>query len=425
MFKKKESTRLGEILVSKGLITSEQLSIATHEQAKRNRLLNASDSTAPRGVMIGEVLVEFGFIDQLELKRGLNWQQRLRHVSIAMALCAPFMTFIPSSAVAQTTSSVSSSSAASRNFTPTIIEAENYSSMNGVMNEPTKDTGGGQNIGYVDTNDWMAYANKSVYIPVAGNYKVTFRVASLSGGGVLALKEGSTDATLDTFSVPTTGNWQTWVDVVRTVNLTQGTHTFKLFAVSGGFNVNWFKFDLLPSTMPLTIRTENYSAMNGVINEATKDTGGGKNTGYIDALDWMAFNNVDVVIPTTASYKITYRVASFPGGGKFTLNEAGTSTVLDTVVVPKTGDWQNWVNVEQIVTLTAGKHNFSLNAVIGGFNINWFKLEPVSSAVTTAQSSAKSSVVPITSSSSSSKAAVVQPISSSASSTPLAAITQT
>jgi hypothetical protein len=392
MFKKKDATRLGEILVSKGLITPEQLAIATHEQTKRNRLLNVTDTKAPTTVMIGEILVEFGFIDQLELNRGLNWQQRLRHVSIAMALCAPFMVFAPSSATAQTTTSSSSSSVSStKSFTPTTIQAEEYSLMSGVQIGSTTDTGTEKYVGYIDTNDWISYTNKSIYIQSAGNYKMVFRVASMNGGGIIDLREASTEAIIDSFNVPKTNGWHTWTDVVRTVFLTQGTHTFKLFAKSGGFNLNWFKVDWSPTPMPLTIQAESYSSMSGVLVQPTSDAGGGTNVGSLEASDWIAYNNTDVVIPTAGTYKITYRVASLNGGGKFTLNESIDQSVIDTVSVPKTSGWQSWVNVERTVTLPAGKHNFLVKVVTGGFNLNWLKIEPILSSSTSSQSLSSSS----------------------------------
>ena len=424
MFKKKDSTRLGEILVSKGLITPEQLTIATHEQAKRNRLLSTNDATPTRGVMIGEILVEFGFINQLELNRGLNWQQRLRHVSIAMALCAPFMVFAPVGASAQTTSPSSSSSsisASKKSFSPITIQAESYSAMNGVASLVTTDAGSEKYVGNIDANDWMSYTNSSVYIPTAGNYKITYRIASLRGGGSLVLKEANTEATLDSFAVPKTDGWHTWGSVERTVYLSQGTHSFKLLAATGGFNINWFKIEMGPTPMPLTIRAENYSDMGGIFTQPTSDQGGGNNVGNIDAKDWLTYNNIDVIIPATATYKITYRVASRNGGGKFTLNESSDQAVIDTVTVPKTNGWQDWVDVERTVTLTAGQHNFRINVVTGGFNFNWFKIEPVASTssnsqnvVTSNSSSSTNSSLAASSKSSSSPPSVSNSSSSAA-----------
>jgi len=412
MLKQKGSTRLGEILISKGLITPAQLAIATHEQTKRNRLLNVADSKAPHAVKIGEILVEFGFIDQLDLKRGLNWQQRLRHVSIAMALCAPFMAFAPSAsaAVSSTSSSVSTSS----NSKSVFIEAENYSTMSGVFNQSTTDTGGGQNVANLNQGDWMSYTNTAVIVPETGTYTVTYRVAATNSNSTFELREASNDAVLDKVSVPNTGGWQTWVNVTRTITLTKGTHSFKVYGTSGNLNINWFKIDNVTlasaatssssssSSTPaankvnpfsLTIQAESYVSMGGVFNQATTDTGGGQNVANLNQDDWMSYTNSTVVVPETGTYTFTYRVATTNSNSSFELREASTDAVLDKVNLPNTTGWQTWVDVTRTVTLTKGTHSFKIYGVSGNMNINWFKIEnaPTASVASSSKSSASSS----------------------------------
>jgi hypothetical protein len=119
------------------------------------------------------------------------------------------------------------------------IEAENYSSMFGVQKETTTDTGGGLNVGYIDSKDWMAYNN--ITIPNASSFTVSYRVASLSGGGKLQLETNAGQTILDpAFAIPNTGGWQNWQTVTRTVSLPAGTYSLGLKAVTGGFNINWF-----------------------------------------------------------------------------------------------------------------------------------------------------------------------------------------
>lgn len=388
MFKKKELTRLGDILVSKGLITQVQLDHAIQEQSRRKRLLDASDPAA-KTTPIGEILIELGFIDRLQLKRGLNWQQRLRRASIAMALCAPFMIFSPSAA------------AATVRPAPITVEAENYATMKGVGTEDTTDVGGGKNVSYIETADWMTYNN--VVIPTTGRYKITYRVASRDGGGNLALKNTATGATLDTVTIPKTGAWQSWVDVERTVTLPAGTHNFTILAAVGGFNLNWFKIESLDgsvvssssaaasstssappastspptTTFPFIVQAENYTSMYGVGKETTTDVGGGQALAFIDTGDWMSYSNTIFNAPFTGKYKISYRVASLKGGASFVLSNIVTNSTLDTLTIPATGGWQSWQTIEREVTLTEGPHKFSLVAKIGGANLNWFKIEPL------------------------------------------------
>ena len=120
---------------------------------------------------------------------------------------------------------------------PGKVEAENYDVMNGVKKETTSDTGGGQDIGYIDAGDWMDY---KINVSKGGSYTIQFRVASMSGGGSLQLKSGATVLTAAT--IPSTGGWQTWINVTATVTLPAGLQTLRVAAVTAGFNFNSVDF---------------------------------------------------------------------------------------------------------------------------------------------------------------------------------------
>lgn len=121
------------------------------------------------------------------------------------------------------------------------IQAENFSFMSGVQTENTTDVGGGQNLGWIDVNDWISYANSPVNIPSTGTYEIEFRVASLANGGNLNFEEAGGSPVHTTITFNATGGWQTWVSVKKRITLTAGTHRFGLKANSSGFNINWFK----------------------------------------------------------------------------------------------------------------------------------------------------------------------------------------
>ena len=118
------------------------------------------------------------------------------------------------------------------------VQAENYSSMLGVQTEGTTDAGGGLDVGWIDTNDWMAY--NSINVPSTGSYLLEYRVASPSGGRLSQdLNGGAT--VLGQVAIPATGGWQTWTTVSQTVNINAGTYNFGIFAVAGGWNINWWR----------------------------------------------------------------------------------------------------------------------------------------------------------------------------------------
>jgi len=125
---------------------------------------------------------------------------------------------------------------------PGKIEAEDYSNMAGVQTENTSDTGGGLNVGYIDTGDWMDYL---VNVPSDGSYEFKFRVASQSTAGKITLKLDGT--TVSSFTLPVTGGWQNWQTVSNTCNLTAGQKTLRVAATIGGFNLNWFMVSVITS----------------------------------------------------------------------------------------------------------------------------------------------------------------------------------
>lgn len=258
---------------------------------------------------------------------------------------------------------------------PARLQAEAYCNMSGVQVEPTTDTDGGSNVGYIDTGDWMSY---DVNVPAAGNYVVRYRVASASGGGVIQLERGGGGQTYGTVNVGATGGWQNWTTVSHTVTLPAGQQTLALAAKSGGFNINWLDVSRAgdPDSGGITLQAENFDAQSGVQTEATTDSGGGLNVGYLDAGDWLSYPAVD--IPTAGTYTVEYRVASLNGGGNLQLEEAGGSVVYGTVNIPATNGWQNWVTVKHTVQLPAGNHKFGIAVRNGGWNLNWFRVTKAS-----------------------------------------------
>ncbi|MDB5273591.1 MAG: glycoside hydrolase family 16 [Chitinophagaceae bacterium] len=127
-------------------------------------------------------------------------------------------------------------------FTRT-IQAESYSEMAGVQLENTTDAGGGQDVGWIDTGDWMAY--KDINFPSSGSYKVEYRVAG--NGGKLSLDLNSGSKVLGALNVPSTGGWQNWTTISHTVSVTAGTYKLGIYAATGGWNLNWIKITKVSS----------------------------------------------------------------------------------------------------------------------------------------------------------------------------------
>ena len=135
----------------------------------------------------------------------------------------------------------------------TRIQAEAYDAMFGIQTENTTDTGGGLNVGWIDTGDWLDY---NVNVTTAGTYTVRYRVASTGSSGQVQFRTGSTIKA--TSNVPNTGGWQSWTTITTTVSLSQGTQTIRLYASGPLFNINWFELSGTGSNN-LTVSPDNLS----------------------------------------------------------------------------------------------------------------------------------------------------------------------
>jgi hypothetical protein len=133
------------------------------------------------------------------------------------------------------------SSSVAASFTR-LIQAEAYTAMSGVQLDSTTDINGGQYVGWIDANDWMAHAN--IHFPGSGIYKVEYRVASMAGSRLLLdLNAGAIQ--LGQVNIPATGGWQTWSTVSHNVSINAGIYSVGIFAPQGGWNLNWIRFTKL------------------------------------------------------------------------------------------------------------------------------------------------------------------------------------
>ncbi|PKI16086.1 thiol oxidoreductase [Colwellia sp. 12G3] len=108
----------------------------------------------------------------------------------------------------------------------------------GVDIEVTTDTGGGFNVGYTETGEWLEYA---VTLD-PGTYTINTRIASESGGGQYTLSINGNNIGSD--SVSGTGGWQTYITQnVNSFTIADGSepHTLRLDVDSGSFNINWLQ----------------------------------------------------------------------------------------------------------------------------------------------------------------------------------------
>jgi endoglucanase len=116
------------------------------------------------------------------------------------------------------------------------IEAEDYIDNSGTQTETTGDEGGGENIGYVDVDDWLTY---NLDVSYDGNYDVTIRHAGYAGNIDFSID----DAFIQNVTFPATADWQVWDSYTFEMPLTEGVYNLKLKFNAVGTNLNWYQFD--------------------------------------------------------------------------------------------------------------------------------------------------------------------------------------
>jgi hypothetical protein len=133
------------------------------------------------------------------------------------------------------------------NSSSVLIEAESYANMSGIQTEATTDTGGGLNVGYADTGDWMSY--NTINFPTSGSYLIEYRVASGVSGAVISSDLSAGAIQLGSVNIPNTGGWQNWQTVSQTVNVNAGTYNFGIYIQNTGVNLNWFRITKTASAL--------------------------------------------------------------------------------------------------------------------------------------------------------------------------------
>lgn len=104
--------------------------------------------------------------------------------------------------------------------------------------------------------------------------------------------------------------------------------------------------------------------------EATSDTGGGYDVGWVGSGEWLVYT---LNVQATAVYRLDFRVASNNGAGDIQVSLDGLP--LCTVVTPLTGGWQTWqtVSVTNLV-LRGGVRQLRLDFRVGGQNLNYVQV---------------------------------------------------
>jgi len=128
-----------------------------------------------------------------------------------------------------------------------------------------------------------------------------------------------------------------------------------------------------------TIQATAYTSNNGTQNQATSDTGGGENVGWIHNGEWLGYSNVNFGTSPGATQFIA-RVSSGAAAGISGLVQVAldspTATPVGSFAIANTGGWQTWETVPANISTVTGIHTVYLTFASGQpadfVNIHWF-----------------------------------------------------
>lgn len=123
--------------------------------------------------------------------------------------------------------------------------------------QATSDVGGGYNVGWIDSGEWLHY---SAEVSVHGEYILRMRVASPHSTGAFRLLADGTGLT-DSITVPNTGGWQNWTTVEsQPFALEAGETLLRVEMVGANWNFNWFELVLQQAYSAPVITTQPVDA---------------------------------------------------------------------------------------------------------------------------------------------------------------------
>ena len=269
------------------------------------------------------------------------------------------------------------------------VEAENWTKViaapyGTVSIDTASDSDLSPHVGNFDADDFIEYA---VELSETSCYRAEYRVASDPGSEGFKLKFDS--QTVDSFKIPPTGGYSSWVTFTRFYELAEGNQTLRLEALGDSFNINWLTFNATDTvdceqSDAIMIEAETFSSAvelpdGEVGTQPTSDEGGGLNVGWIDAGDWMEY---EIQVAEASNYSVSYRMAS-QSGSSSGVNLLIDGNLVDSALVPNTGGWQLWQTAPGgVISLDSGDYVLRFEAPGGGLNLNWIKLMPTDEMAT-------------------------------------------
>ncbi|MET0237039.1 MAG: carbohydrate-binding protein [Kibdelosporangium sp.] len=203
---------------------------------------------------------------------------------------------------------------------------------------------GGNTVGFIDNNDWVSFTPYALN----GATSVTARVSSGGVGGTLEIRTGSATGTLiGSIPIANTGSWDTFANVTGSLsNVPSGTTS--LYLVFKGVTGQGNLFDIDAFTFggsggsTRTAEAEAFTSTSGVQSASHTNASGGLTAGFIENGDWVAYSSLN----TAATRAFSASISSAGSGGTIQVRSgSATGTLLGSLTVPVTGDWETFQTV--------------------------------------------------------------------------------
>ncbi|HEX6358437.1 ThuA domain-containing protein [Actinophytocola sp.] len=118
---------------------------------------------------------------------------------------------------------------------PKVKQAEFFTEMNGIQVVTADGASGGKRVGYIDNGDWIKFDP----VNLRGVTGIGYRTSSGAGGGTITVHKNAVDGpVVQTVQVPSTGSWDTYVDLPATPITDPGGSGPLYLVFSGGFDVD-------------------------------------------------------------------------------------------------------------------------------------------------------------------------------------------
>ena len=235
----------------------------------------------------------------------------------------------------------------------------------GVDIQSTSDSGGGYNVGWVSSGEWLEYTVGNVS---SGTYDIKLRVAvnGVSTGKNVVAKLGGRE--IGEFVFSSTGGWQTWETVtIRNVSIDNAANqVLRLELKSGGMNINWIEFvrsndDGGGAAPSVVVQAESFTSTGGAYGGFDTYTlsSGVVATNYNQRGDWAEYR---VQVPESGRYKVEAWLATTQSNGAIEVFVNGVSRTKKTV--PNNGNWDNYVKLvlDDTVQLNAGTQTIRIQS---------------------------------------------------------------